>query len=124
LTIWIAEGIVPPLGPIYSLLALELQVLRVFINENIKTGTIQPSQSPGGAPVLFVKKKNRDLRLCVHYRGLNKLTHKDCYPIPLITDLLDAPKKTRVYTKIDLRNTYHLVYIAKGDKWKTAFQTR
>jgi len=71
-----------------------------------------------------VKKKNGDLRLCVDYRGLNRLTRKDCYPIPLITDLLDAPKKARIYTKIDLRNAYHLVRIAEGDEWKTTFQTQ
>jgi len=71
-----------------------------------------------------VKKKDGDLRLCVDYRGLNRLTRKDRYPIPLITDLLDAPKKARIYIKIDLRNTYHLVHIAKGDEWKTAFQTQ
>ena len=124
LAIRMEEGTTPPLGPIYSLSALELQVLREFIDENTKTGTIRPSHSPGGAPVLFVKKKNGDLRLCVDYRGLNRLTQKDHYPIPLITDLLDALKKTRIYTKIDLRNAYHLVCIVEGDEWKTAFRTR
>jgi len=51
------------------------------------------------------------------------LTHKNRYPILLITDLLDAPKKARYYMKINLRSAYYLVYIAKGDKWKTAFRT-
>jgi len=97
--------------------------LREFIENNIKIGSIQPSQSPGGALVLFLKKKNGNLRLCIDYWGLNKLTHKDCYPILLITDLLDASKKARIYTKIDLRNAYHLVHIAKGNKWKTTFRT-
>jgi len=55
------------------------------------------------------------------YCGLNKITQKNCYSIPLISDLLDAPKKARIYTKIDLRNTYHLVHIAEGNEWKTAF---
>jgi len=64
------------------------------------------------------------LRLCVDYQGLNQLTWKDKYPIPLLTDLLDAPQKARVYTKIDLHNTYHLVHIADGDEWKTMFCTR
>jgi len=66
--------------------------------------------------VLFVKKKNRDLRLCIDYCGLDKITQKDHYPILLILDLLDIPKKARIYTKIDMRNTYHLVYIAKDDE--------
>jgi len=103
---------------------LELQTLREFIDENIKISTIRPSQFPGSALVLFVKKKNKALRLCINYRGLNRLIHKDRYPIPLITDLLDTPKKTRIYTKIDLRNAYHLVCIADGNEWKTTFRTR
>lgn len=74
-------------------------------------------------PVLFVKKKDSTLCLCVDYQGLNCLTRKDRYPIPLITDLLDTPKKACYYTKIDLRSAYHLVCIAKGNKWKTAFRT-
>ena len=57
------------------------------------------------------------------YQGLNQLTWKDRYPIPLLTDLLNAPKKARIYTKIDLRNAYHLVQISDGDEWKTTFRT-
>jgi hypothetical protein len=124
LRINIDDGSVPPIGPIYSLSAIELQALREFIDENLAIGFIRPSRSPCGAPVLFVKKKDGSLRLCVDYRGLNKLTRKDRYPIPLITDLLDAPKRARVYTKIDLKHAYHLVRIAEGDEWKTAFRTR
>ena len=54
---------------------------------------------------------------------LNKVTKKDCYPLPLISDLLDAPRKAWIYSKIDLRHTYYLVRIAEGDEWKTAFKT-
>ena len=72
---------------------------------------------------MFVKKKDSTLRLCVDYRGLNHLSRKDRYPILLVTDLLDAPKRARYYTKIDLRSAYHLVRIAKGEEWKTAFRT-
>ena len=104
--------------------ASQLQTLQEFINENTKTSIIRPSNSPCGAPVLFVKKKDSTLQLYVNYRGLNRLTHKDRYPIPLITDLLDAPKKARYYTKIELRSAYHLVRIARGDEWKTTFRTR
>jgi len=77
-----------------------------------------------GAPVLFTRKKDGGLRLCVDFRGLNKITKKDRYPLPLIADLLDCPGKARVYTKIDLQHAYHLVRIAEGDEWKTAFRTR
>ena len=124
LKIQIEEGSMPPLGPIYSLSAIELQTLREFIDENLAIGFIRPTRSPCGAPVLFIKKKDGSLRLCVDFRGLNKITKKDRYPIPLIADLLDAPKKARIYTKIDLRHAYHLVRIAEGDEWKTAFRTR
>jgi hypothetical protein len=124
LKINIDENSAPPLGPIYSLSAVELETLREFIDENLAVGFIRPTRSPCGAPVLFVKKKDGSLRLCVDYRGLNKITRKDRYPIPLIADLLDAPKRARIYSKIDLKHAYHLVRIAEGDEWKTAFRTR
>ena len=124
LAIQIEEGKTPPLGPIYSLSALELETLQEFLEENTKTGIIRTSKSPCGAPVLFVRKKDGTLRLCVDYRGLNRMTRKDRYPIPLLNDLLDAPRKAHIYSKIDLKSAYHLVRIAKGDEWKTAFRTR
>ncbi len=124
LKIELEDGAVPPLGPIYSLSQLELDTLREYIEENLRSGFIAPSNSPCGSPVLFVKKKDGSLRLCVYYRGLNKITRKDRYPLPLISDLLDAPRKARIYTKIDLRHAYNLVRIAPGDEWKTAFRTR
>jgi len=74
LSIQIDGGQVSPLGPIYSLSPLELHALREFLDENLKTGTICTLNSPCGAPVLFVKKKNGSLRLCVDYRGLNRMT--------------------------------------------------
>ena len=61
--------------------------------------------------------------MCINYRGLNKISKKDRYPLPLISDLLDSPSQVKVYTKIDLRHAYHLVHIAEGDEWKTAFRT-
>ena len=111
-------------GPIYPLSEHELHALREFIDENLRNGFIRPSSSPFGAPVLFVKKKDGTLRLCVDFRKLNALTRKDKYPLPLISDLLDAPRKAKVFSKIDLRHAYHLVRIAAGDEWKTAFRTR
>ena len=73
---------------------------------------------------LFVKKKDGSLRLCVDFRGLNCISKQDCYPLPLISNLLNSPRKARVYSKIDLHHVYHLVRIADGDEWKTAFRTR
>ena len=124
LKINLEEGTSPPLGLIYSLSPAELAVLRKFIDEHLKSGFICPTNSPYGAPILFVKKKNGQLRLCMDFCGLNWIMKKDCYPLPLITDLLDAPQKTHVYTKINLWHAYHLVHIAEGDEPKTTFWTR
>jgi len=96
------EGTAPPFGPIYSLSQEELAALHKFIDENLATGFIHPSHSPHGAPVLFIHKKDGSLWLCINFRGLNQISKKDRYPLPLISDLLDAPRKARVYNKIDL----------------------
>src|ERR1700742_875693 len=108
----------------YSLSQFELQTLCEFVDEHLAMGFIRPTRSPHGAPVLFIKKKDGSLRLCVDFRGLNRITKKDRYPLPLISNLLDAPRKARIYTKIDLKHAYHLVRINKGNEWKTTFCTR
>ena len=71
-----------------------------------------------------MKKKDGSLRMCVDYRGLNKITVKNRYPLPLISGLFDQLSQAKIYTKINLRGAYNLVCIKVGDKWKTAFQTR
>jgi len=124
LKINLEEGAQPLVGPIYSLSASEQEALKEFIEENLTTGFIQPTSSPHGALVLFVKKKDGSLCLCVDFRGLNRISKKDRYPLPLISNLLDLPRKARVYSKIDLRHAYHLVRIADGEEWKTALRTR
>ncbi len=111
-------------GLIYSLSPLELTALREFLEENIRNGFIRPSKSPWGSPVLFIKKKDGSLRLCVDFHALNRVTEKDCYPLPLIPDLLNSPGPARIYSKIDLKHAYHLVQIAEGDEPKTTFRTR
>ena len=118
------EGKVPPWGPIYSLSEVELKALKDYLDENLKKGFIVPSESPAGAPILFVKKKDGSLRLCVDYRGLNKITIKNRYPLPLISELLDRLSTGRIFTKIDLRGAYNLLRIKEGEEWKTAFRTR
>lgn len=118
------EGAQPPFGPIYSLSRPELLALRNYIDENLASGFIQHSKSPAGAPILFVKKKDGTLRLCVDYRGLNKVTVRNRYPLPLIPQLLEQLSRAKVFTKIDLRGAYNLVRIKPGDEWKTAFRTR
>src|SRR5258708_25597960 len=108
---------------IYSLSPPELTVLREFLEENVWNGFIRPSKSPWVSPVLFIKKKDGRLHLCVDFCALNRVTEKDHYPLPLISDLLMSPAPTRIYSKIDLKHAYHLVCIAKGDEPKTVFHT-
>ena len=116
LKINLEEGAQPLVGPIYSLSASEQEALKDFIEENLNTGFIWPTSSLYGALVLFVKKKDGSLRLCVDFCGLNCISKKDCYPLPLISDLLDSPCKAQIYSKIDLCHAYHLVRIADGDE--------
>ena len=124
LKIDLEEGAEPPIGRMYSLSETEMKALREFLDDNLRNGFVRPSNSSHGAPILFVKKKDGSLRLCVDFRGLNKISKKDRYPLPLISDLLDSPGKARIYTKIDLRHAYHLVRIREGDEWKTTFRTK
>src|SRR5258708_226647 len=124
LQINVEEGAKPVHRPIYSLSPLELVALREFLKEHTRNGFIHPSKSPWGSPILFVKKKDGSLRLCVDFCALNRVTEKDRYPLPLISDLLTSPAPARIYSKIDLKHAYHLVHIAEGDKPKTVFHTR
>ena len=124
LKINLEEGTQPPVGSIYSLLASEQEVLKKSIEENLNMGFIQPTSSPHNVPVLFIKKKDGLLCLCVDFCGLNYISKKNHYPLLLISNLLNSPCKARVYSKIDLCHAYHLVCITDGDEWKTAFRTR
>jgi hypothetical protein len=123
-TIPIDPRLEPPFGPLYALSATELKALREYLDENLSRGFIRPSSSPAGAPILFVKKKDGTLRLCVDYRGLNRITIKNRYALPLISELIDRFQGSRVFTRLDLRGAYNLVRIAAGEEWKTAFRTR
>jgi len=91
-------------------------MLKEFIDANLTNGFIHLMSSLHGALVLFVKKKDESLWLCVHFYGFNKIMKKDWYPLSLIFDLLDSPYKACIYTKIDLWHAYYLVHIAKGDE--------
>jgi len=118
------EGKTPPHLPIYNLSQKELGILREYLDSSLTKGWIRESKSPAGAPILFVPKADGTMRLCVDYRGLNKITVKNRYPLPLISELLDRFGQCAVFTKLDLRDAYHRLRIKQGDEWKTAFRTR
>ncbi|KAI3743346.1 hypothetical protein L1987_61053 [Smallanthus sonchifolius] len=95
-----------------------------LLEELLDRGFIRPSISPWGAPVLFVKKKDGAMRMCIDYRELNKRTVKNKYPLPRIDDLFDQLKGARWFSKIDLRSGYHQLKVREEDIPKTAFRTR
>ena len=108
----------------YNMSPAELKVLDDYINEALAKGWIRESKSSAGAPIVFSPKKNGELRVCVNYRGLNAITFKNRYPLPLISELLDRLNGSVVFSKIDLKNAYYRIRIREGDEWKTAFRTR
>ena len=114
----------PPSRPTYHLSHKELEELDTQLKEYLTNGWIRPSQSPYGAPILFVRKKDGTMRMCTDYRGLNKITKKNRYPLPRIEELMDRLQGAKFFTKIDLRQGYHHIRIAEPDVEKTAFRTR
>jgi Reverse transcriptase (RNA-dependent DNA polymerase) len=114
---------IPLYGLIYKQSKSKLKVIKNFIDEYLVKGFIRPSQSPAGAPVVFAKKKDGSLQLCIDYRRLNKITKKNQYPLPRIDELLDRLSRAKIFSKIDLKSGYNLVCIADGDEWKTTFCT-
>ena len=118
------EGTRPWSQQPYRLSIAEKEELKRQLEALLEAGLIRPSKSPWGAPVLFVKKKSGDLRLCIDWRRLNAQTKKNSTILPRIDDLLDElGTQVRFFTKIDLRSAYHQVRIAPGDIEKTAFRT-
>lgn len=113
-----------PWGPLYNMSRDELLVLRKTLTELLDKGFIRVSSSSAAAPVLFVRKPGGGLRFCVDYRGLNRITKKDRYPLPLIYETLRNIGRAKWYTKLDVVAAFHKIRIAEGDEWMTAFRTR
>ena len=91
----------------------------------LKSAKIRPSKSAAGAPVLFFPKDpGRGLRLCVDYRGLNKVTILNRYPIPHMNELRDRGRGSKIFTKFDIKAVYNPIRIKTGDECKTAFRLR
>jgi len=122
-TIELIPGTTPISKAPYRMAPAELTELKTQLQELLDKGLIQPSVSPWGAPVLFVRKKDGSLRLCIDYQELNKVRVKNKYPLPRINDLFDQLASASVFSKIDLRSGYHQLKIKKEDVPKTAFRT-
>ena len=120
----VVPGTDPISMPPYRMAPAELSELKEQLQDLFEKGFIQPSTSLWGAPVLFVKKKDGSLRLCIDYRQLNKVTIKNKYPLSRIDDLFDQLQGAQYFSKIDLRSGYHQLRIRSGDVPKTAFRTR
>ena len=101
---------------LHRMAPVELQELKVQIQELLDKGFIKPSTSPWGAPILFAKKKDKTLQLCIDYRQLNRVMIKNRYPLLRINDLFDQPRGgAQVYSKIDLCTGYHQLRVRKAN---------
>jgi hypothetical protein len=101
----------------------EREALKEFINEHLKKKYIRPSKSPYAALFFFIKKKDGKLRPVQDYRKLNEWTIKNCYPLPLIPELIARVKGSVIFSKFNIRWGYNNVRIKEGDEWKAAFIT-
>ncbi|GKA74740.1 hypothetical protein Tco_0781042 [Tanacetum coccineum] len=130
LWIWVTflGHIIPEAEPIskapYRMAPIELKELKDQLQELLERGFIRLSVSPWGAPVLFVKKKDGSMRLCIDYRELNKITIRNRYPLLRIDDLFDQLQGAKHFSKIDLPSGYHQLRVKEQDISKTAFRTR
>lgn len=113
-----------PSRPLNHLSSDELKVLQEKLDELLKKGWIVPSKSPYGTVVLFAKKKDGSLRMCVDFRALNKITEKDVTPVVSLDQLRESIKDAKYLTKIDIRDAYHMIRMKEEDQHKTAFKTR
>ncbi|KAL4022764.1 hypothetical protein IC575_016509 [Cucumis melo] len=117
-------GTVPISRAPYRMTPAKLKELKVQLQGLLYKGFIRPSVSPWGVPVLFIKKKDGSMRLCIDYRELNKVTVKNKYPLPRIDDLFDQLQGATVFSKIDLRSGYHQLRIKDSNVSNTSFRSR
>lgn len=117
----IDEGCEAPFGGLSNLALNEQVELKKYLNDLLRKGFIRPSKSAAAAPIFFVKVPGKNNRPCVDYRGLNKVSKRDSYPIPFMSWLLNQLKGCNCFAKIDLKSAFNLFRVAKGDEWKPDF---
>jgi transposase InsO family protein len=122
-TIPLENGAKPPFRPMYRVSPAELREIDSQVKDLLEKGFIEPSASPFGAPILFVKKKDGSLRMVIDYRALNRVTVKNKYPLPRVDDLLDKLGGAKFFSSLDLMSGYHQIRICDEDVPKTAFRT-
>ena len=110
----------PSKDPLYNMSRDELLVLQKYLKEHLFKGFIQVSSSSATSPVIFVKKPEGDLQLCVNYCDLNNLTVKNCYPLPLIWETLNLMVSSVIFIKLDIIAAFNKLRMAEGEEWKTA----
>ena len=123
-TINLKPGQQPLFEKLYSMSSAELDTLKVYLNNAVEAGIIQKSILSAASSVIFVLKSDSSLHLIIDYRCLNDITIKNCYPLPLISDMLDCLQGARRFTKLNCKNAYNCIHIKGGDEWKTVFYTQ
>ena len=123
LGIELEKGKEVPIKKIYPLSYDQIEKLHRYIRQNEARGWIRRVRAGRASPIMFVKKTDGKLRLCVDYRALNEISKKDRHPLPLISQALDRLAGAKYFTKLDIKNAYHNIRIKEGDEYKTAFST-
>ncbi|MBW0538653.1 hypothetical protein O181_078368 [Austropuccinia psidii MF-1] len=118
------EGLLPPVGVIYSLSNQESKTLWAYISENVEKAFIRPSSSSTGETILFIKKKDGGLCLCFDYRKINSITRKNRYPVPPMNQILTILNGSTIFFKTDLHSAYNLLRIKEGDENLSAFTAK
>lgn len=120
----IMPGKEPPYQKTRPMSPDELKVVRKWLDDNLEKGFVRESRARCAAPLLLAAKPGGGIRICQDYRGLNSVTIKNRYPLPLIRETLDAICRAKIYTKLDIIAAFNKIRIAEHDVWKTAFITR
>ena len=110
------KGKAPLFDTLYLIFLTELKTLCKYVNKNLKTGLIKHSSSAAASPMMFISKKDRTLRPVIDYRGLNKITVKNQYSLPLITEALDRLSGIKIFSKLNIKDAYHCIRIQAGDE--------
>jgi hypothetical protein len=118
------DGEQPPWGPMYPLNETELHALWDYLKEILALGKLHAWKSPAAVPIIFIPKAyGQGLQLCIDYRGLNQVTIANRYLLLIMSELQDRVRGAKIFTKIDLKNSYNLIWMKPGDEWRTVFKT-